>query len=412
MRERSHYWAAAVSFMAGLAAGIALLLETTHDPTPARAVAPLEVSPPAASVPAPEQAARDVRVFAYYYISHTEDSWWRNKRDLPALGRYPSDSPEAIREHVRMARDAGISAFIVHWRATEELNHRLDLLVQEARTQNFKLAIFYAALDDRRHALPIAQVAADLDFFAERWGRDPVFDVFGQPLVIVEGTWEFSVPELTLLSGQHRTDHERDPVDHGQTRGLLLLASERDVEGYQRLDGLVDGNAYYWSSADPSRRQPHLDRLLSIRDAVGDGLWLAPAAPGFDASLLGATRIIDRAEGRTFQDALETARESNADAIAVISWNEFDENTHIEPSARLGTRALEVLANFTGGHAPATVARIEGFSTQPQPSTLTDDTLSFARAWPTLGVLTLFLGAAVGAFWYGLNVRRPPRVAD
>lgn len=364
-------------------------------------------------LPAPregEQARVNVPVLAYYFISHTDESWWQHKRDVPSLGRYTSDSPEVIREHVRMAKDAGIRAFIVHWHSNEVLNHALDLLVQEARQQNFKLAIQYAALDENRRPVPIEQVAADLDFFSERWARDPVFDVFGQPLVVIDGTWEYSVDDLTLLSGQHRLAHPRDPNDPGQTLGLLLLASERDADGYARVASAVDGNAYYWSSADPSRRQAHVQRLVSLREAVGKGMWIAPAAPGFDASLLGATRVIDRFEGQTFKDGIETALESQPDALGIVSWNEFDENTQVEPSGKLGTRALEVLADYTAGHAPASVQRLEAFASTPEQA---PPGLTAGPSWWSLvsGLLALLgaFGLTAWAFVRGWNARRPVR---
>ncbi len=384
--------------MVALAAGAATLRPTLA----ARAPHP-EASPPRV-----EQARVTVPVMAYYFISHTSESWWRNKRDIPALGRYTSDSPEAIREHIRMARDAGIRAFIVHWHSNEVLNHALDLLVEEARAQNFKLAIHYAALDENRRPVPIAQVAADLDFFAERWARDPVFDVFGQPLVIIDGTWEYSVDDLTLLSGQHRLAHLRDPNDPGQPLGMLLLGSERDADGYTRVASVLDGNAYYWSSADPGRREAHVTRLLSLREAIGKGIWIAPAAPGFDASLLGATRVIDRFEGRTFTEAIDTALESRPEALGIVSWNEFDENTHIEPSGRLGTRALEVLADYTAGHAPAAVQRLEAFATAPDEP---PRTLAAGPAWLSViaGLLALLATLLITgvALVRGVRARRP-----
>jgi hypothetical protein len=40
----------------------------------------------------------------------------------------------------------------------------------------------------------------------------------------------------------------------------------------------------------------------------------------------------------------EAAQSSNPDADGVISWNEFSENSHIEPSEAHGSRYLHVLA--------------------------------------------------------------------
>jgi len=47
------------------------------------------------------------------------------------------------------------------------------------------------------------------------------------------------------------------------------------------------------------------------------------------------------------------AAESSAapDAIGVISWNEFSENSHIEPSRQYGDQSLQTLAQLLGGQA-------------------------------------------------------------
>ena len=55
-------------------------------------------------------------VFAYYYIWFDPSSWDRAKIDVPALGRYSSDDPKVMREHIRLAKQAGITGFIVSWK--------------------------------------------------------------------------------------------------------------------------------------------------------------------------------------------------------------------------------------------------------------------------------------------------------
>ena len=71
------------------------------------------------------------------------------------------------------------------------------------------------------------------------------------------------------------------------------------------------------------------------------GLWIAPAAPGFDSRLVGGTSIVDRHGGDTLRRELDAAASSSPDAIGVISWNEFSENTFVEPSRAYGSTALE-----------------------------------------------------------------------
>jgi hypothetical protein len=78
------------------------------------------------------------------------------------------------------------------------------------------------------------------------------------------------------------------------------------------------------------------------------GLWIAPAAPGFDARLIGRHVVVQRKDGATLRRELNAAQRADPDAIGLISWNEFSENTHVEPSRNFATKALEVLADIEG----------------------------------------------------------------
>ena len=173
----------------------------------------------------------------------------------------------------------------------------------------------------------------------QHYADNPVFQMYDKPVVIWSGTWEFSPSKVSQVTSGYRDR-------------LYILASERNIDGYLSLANAVDGNAYYWSSVDPIGQPDYQKKLNDMGSAVHEhnGLWIAPAAPGFDARLIGGTRVIERNDGKTFRLELNVALRSSPDAIGLISWNEFSENSHIEPSVNYGTKALEVLFN---GHAGA-----------------------------------------------------------
>jgi hypothetical protein len=278
-------------------------------------------------------AAHDPQpVLAYYYIWFDTRSWERAKTDYPLLGRYSSDDTRVLRRHVEWAQRAGIDGFIVSWKSTPVLNRRLSALVRIADELHFKLALIYQGLDFHRNPLPAARVAADLDVFARRYARDPAFHIYDKPLVIWSGTWKFTAQDVAAVTQPLRRD-------------LLVLASEKNVAGFDRLAPSVDGDAYYWSSADPVRFPSYGQKLAAMSRAVHTrgGLWVAPAAAGFDARLIGGHQVVERRDGRTLWEEMGAAAASSPDAIGLISWNEFSENSHVEPSRRYGTRYLEVL---------------------------------------------------------------------
>jgi glycosyl hydrolase family 71 len=282
-------------------------------------------------------ARKPVPVFAHYYIWFNPSSWNRAKTDYPLLGRYSSDDEKVMRQHIRWAKQAGIDGFIVSWKSTAVLNRRLAQLARLARAESFRLAITYQGLDFGRQPLPVSRVARDLDYLAKTYVGNRSFALFGKPLVIWSGTWRFSREEIASVT---RPLKQR----------LLILASEKSVAGFERVADVVAGDAYYWSSVNPSTHRGYPEKLAAMSAAVHDhgGLWIAPAAPGFDARLVGGRSVVPRRGGETLRREMNTATSSSPDAIGLISWNEFSENSHIEPSQRHGVQYVKVLADLLG----------------------------------------------------------------
>ncbi len=302
-------------------------------------------------------AAGDPRpLLAYYYIWFTESSWERAKRDYPALGRYSSDDEQVLRAHVRAAKAAGITGFAVSWKSTEILDRRLATLIKVAESESFKLEIVYQGLDVERQPLPVERIAEDLDLFVERFADSPVFDLYAKPLVVWSGTWEF-------------TPHEVEQVTRTRREKLLILGSERSVPGYRRLAGTVDGNAYYWSSVNPDTYPDYAGKLRDMGEAVhrDNGLWLAPVAPGFDARAIGGRTVVARHGDFTLRRQWAAAVASEPDALGLISWNEFTENSHVEPSRSHGDTALRAVADLRGATPPSPLSAVD--SSDPAPGT-------------------------------------------
>ena len=297
----------------------------------------LAVAGAAAVWPAAAPATDPTPVYAYYYIWFNPSSWKRAKTDLPQLGTYSSDEQTVMRQHIRLAKRAGINGFIVSWKSTPTLDERLEKLIAVAERERFKLMVIYQGLDFERRPLPITKVAGDLDLFERKYADSPVFDGFGKPVVVWSGTWEFSPKQIAQVTERHRD-------------GLTVLASERNPYDYEAKDRLFDGNAYYWGAVNPDTYPAYDEKLRKMGAAAHKrgGLWIAPAAPGFDARLVGGRGVVKRKGGDTLRRELDAAQQSGPDVIGLISWNEFSENTHVEPSRNYDGTALDVLADVRG----------------------------------------------------------------
>jgi len=319
------------------AAVIAVLLMLGLLSESARATEPIDPTPSAATEPA-------VPLLAYFYNWFDESSWDRAKIDYPAIGRYSSDDPRVIRTQIQQAKSAGIDGFIVSWKSTVTNNRRLRLLMTIAGEEQFKLAMIYQGLDFARNPQPVARVAGDFQLFRDSFADDPVFlRIRGRPLTIFSGTWAFDHDGVAAITAPVRDS-------------LQVLSTEKNLDGYRRLADVTDGDAYYWSSVDPDTHPNYPEKLMAMSQAIhADGkIWIAPFSPGFDARLVGGTKAVDRKDGETLVTQYEAAAQSSPDAVGLISWNEFSENTHVEPSVAFGDRYLTVLRDIVVTPMPPT----------------------------------------------------------
>jgi hypothetical protein len=256
-----------------------------------------------------------------------------------------------------------------------------------ATQEHFKLAIVYQGLDFERRPLPATQVATDLRFFEHRFAKAaPFHGAFEKPLVIWSGTWKFSTPDIASVTRPAR-------------RKLMVLGSEKDVAGIDRLQGLVDGDAYYWSSVNPDTYKNYAGKLGAMASAVhaNGGVWIPPAAPGFDARMIGGKSTVPRKDGKTLLRELDAAQGASPDAIGLISWNEFSENSYVEPSQKYGNRYLKVLADARGAPGP----KVESFDSSDPGSGAGGGP---AHTIPLVVSLILFIGGGLA-----LTLRRELR---
>jgi hypothetical protein len=286
-------------------------------------------------------AARPIPVLAYYYIWFNPTSWHHAKIDYPLAGRYTSDDIAVMRDQVRLAKQAGITGFLVSWKNTPVLDRRLANLRQVAAAAGFKLAIMFEGRDFYGRPLPMRAVRSSFAYIARHYASDPVFSIFGKTMMAWSGTWMFTRAQMASITGAYRSR-------------LMILATDREPSSYQAIAGLFQGDAYYWSSADPVRTPGYVAKLNEFSAVVhrAGGLWIAPAAPGFDAQKLGGDRVVPRRGGQTLRLEMNAAMGSSPDAIGLISWNEYSENSEVEPSRLTGGTALKVLSSIQHTRPP------------------------------------------------------------
>jgi hypothetical protein len=276
---------------------------------------------------------------AFFYPWFQHPDWNSNRlRDQP-LYQYSMEYPDEIARSLHDARGAGLDGVIVSWRGDTDWNDRRLLYVLDvAQTLGLKVSILVETLwATEGPDGTVKPLNADK---MRRW-IEKAFDVFaphpaflrtgGRPVVFVYLADSFTREDWRAIVGSLRQTR----------RTVFLMADTLDPAFLESFDGAftyatvgVPRAALERFYADQALRTQTYN-LLSGGERRVDA---ATVSPGYDDSLLNrdTTMVVDRVNGGFFESQWSAAVAARPDWILVTSWNEFWENTHVEPSVRYG----------------------------------------------------------------------------
>jgi hypothetical protein len=330
----------------------------------------LVVAGPAACDRAPQGSTR---LFAHYYLWWT-DLHWHDKLGadypyaaeplpLPAsLGQggcgarslfadneltdvpaalWTQDDPRVIERDVRLAAEAGIDGFIPSWIGSGEpgqgvsstgFSRRLDYLVRAVEQLNEEGTDFslWLGLTTSAQEYTARYLDNDLEYLWRTYGDSPALDrSYGKPIVVWTGSREY-------------TDDTLEAVTEEWEDRFLFIGDATETT-WPDHEIYLDGNQYYWSSQDPYENPASFAQLRALAAQVRPKLWFAPFTPGFQAELLEGGTCVPRNGLETMRRLWEGNRDTEPDAMVLISWNEITEGTYVVPLQRYGTTYLDAL---------------------------------------------------------------------
>jgi len=287
-----------------------------------------------------------------------------NSAFRPLVGLYDSADPKIADWHVRLAKAAGIDAFLVDWWDTHnDLDQNVDRgIVAAAKKYGFKFALlderaqFHQNLEDYQVMLAKAlnrykdhpcylhieekpviylyQVAADPGLTAKE------FPLLKQHVETEVGPVYWIVDKIAhdaKAANTGDTDREKCiPADWLSTQGVDCFAFYSTFSHFRahEYDALVGKFRYMTKLAHDAGKK-----------------MLLPVHPGHDNSYFrDDPYVMPRRDGQTLRDFLRAATDAGADYIMVTSWNEWPESTVVEPSSSWPDpyQYLKILAEWKG----------------------------------------------------------------
>ena len=299
-----------------------------------------------AATPVQPASARSGRqVWAYYMGFWTGDISWNLQTnvltDYPSIGKYNSHDPGVAATQIQQAQSAGIDAFVVSWFGVGEqatTSPTLRTLLDQAAPRGFEVGavvdVFNPAFNRNRD-----EIVSSLNYLVNDLSNHPAYLRYnGKPVIMFafQSSAGFSAADWQGI---------RNQVDP-QRRTVWIAEG---VSGCCLYGGAMDGMYAFnlaWADGSSARFNQEKNAVF----AGGGSIYVPTVHPGWDESLVAArdnrpnpTSPRDRAGGQFLTNSWNGAVTAGTDVILIGTWNEFIENSHIEPSQRYGTQSLDTL---------------------------------------------------------------------
>ncbi len=304
--------------------------------------------------PLPQCRVSPKLVLAFYYPWYDPDSWSSPALEDHPLIPYSSDDMTAITRHINWAQQYGIHGFISSWWGSGNFRDiSFTKLLTATLGTDFKVTIYFETLGERFRTPQ--DVIDQLEYVLDSYGDHPNFLRYrGKPVIFL-----YSVEGVARKHGQTPLQAWQAILDQIRADGYdaVWIGHTFDTSYLEVFDGLHAYGFYaedlpeVYSSVSGQVRTYHFLQAPNAERKI----WVPAVMPGYDDDLLGrpGAWYLDRAIGETYSSTFRGAIQSQADWIVITSFNEWWENTHIEPSADYGFTYLELTREWSGSFLSA-----------------------------------------------------------
>jgi glycoprotein endo-alpha-1,2-mannosidase len=298
----------------------------------------------------------------YNESPHNPDKIFLNgRRDLavtsyPLTGPYDTSDPDILEYQFLLMRLSGIDGIIVDWDGRKINQYRHDALMTilpYLEKYNLKLIMCFeewcgywprGTFADRQ-----AEIKAAKDEM--RWMIETFLD---KPFY---GTINGKKPVLVFRKIPDKWFNPAEWMDIAKDFNNVQLIF--DADAYRQF-GSAAGGKYFWVGGfDPKTNNSSLDfekngynYFFSVKNpAVKNEIIFGGVTPGFDDSPVwgwgNTARKAPRYDGKRFDMTWQMSIDNKVDVVQVITWNDWNEGTQIEPCDEYGYEYLELNKKYS-----------------------------------------------------------------
>ncbi|MCU0664409.1 MAG: hypothetical protein MUC50_19025 [Myxococcota bacterium] len=275
--------------------------------------------------------------FALYYPWYNLKSWESDDlRDQPEIP-YDSGDPVAVERQMTQARSAGIDGFLSSWWGPgSKTDTNLSVVLDVAEQNDFFIGMFLETnsiieAQNENMALVEDELVRWIEYYATTYGEHPgAMKVDGKPVVM---------PWVTCTVPVETWQNVRETMAANSIE-VTMLADCSKPEYFDVFDGAIGDDVDIGKT---------LRYYALLADTPAPKIWMSNAKPGYDERLLEDRvnpRYTDREDGQYFKTQLNSALQANPQWIRLYTWNEYPENTYIEPSKNFGDKYLEIAGDY------------------------------------------------------------------
>jgi hypothetical protein len=301
---------------------------------------------PASRAAATSTLAGEKLVLAFYYMWYGPNSFDAGQMsDLP-VQPYISDHPDVIQRQVKEAKAAGIDAFIASWTGTgTETDANIPKLLDVAAAQGLKVTIYFETATVMQHG----QVSDQLSQALAHFSTHPAYlKVGGKPVVF------FWSPQSLGSADKWQQVRQRIDPAHSQ----IWSVESTDISYLDVFDNIHLYSGGKWDkNTDLMQINARFRSMVDSYNAKhgttngSKRTWTAGVIPGWDETRVvpkrNGAKLIPRRNGAQYEESWQAAIANNPEWITITSFNEWPEQTQIEPSRSYGNLYLELTAHYT-----------------------------------------------------------------